>query len=611
MVNVREARAAQWVAAGWLGLAMVGCGGGGGSSGASMSVSPPSVGQQALTGGRSVTALLSVTPPAWNPPLTTSIDYGGGPSGWLSATPASGGFQLNFDDGQLAVGSYSATLTVSGDSRTQPVQVPVTLAVSNPVGLTHAPMIGATTSSGTTVWMRADGAATATVAWQAVGSSTPTTTTPQTLASTSDFTARFPIAGLAPATEYQYQVRITQVDGSETDSGVAYFRTPAATAAATTFVVLSDFMNNDTAAPTLVAATTPRPDFVAIIGDMDHRGPAIDHSTGDFYPAQDAPVVLENMRQMRRDMRDAKTAIGGEIFSALVDCPDAAHPQIPLYNVWDDHDYCANNADATCPFVTEALQAWGEFFVPAADNGFADAGSCGERGVWQRLPLGGSGELFMLDSRSQRDETGGTTMLGDCQKAWLLDGLQNSTATWKIILSPVTLNPGTKSWDGWGHFPSEHDSIVSFVQAHAITHVVVLSGDIHSGGAVDDGSHSGLPEISIPHANMPADWVDTYCHLQQGTLYSEPGTWTIGGLVDPHIGVKPHNCLGQDYPNLPTGPLPPVPYPLAGGNASGYVSVHLTAQGATFQVMDANGHLRSGYRADGSSAPLQLTLTAP
>lgn len=576
-----------------------------------MIVAPPGIAQLAVTGNHSVAASLSVTPPAWNPPLTTSIAYDGGHSGWLSAVAAPGGFRLDFDDSQLAAGSYAATLTIAGDAATQSAQVPVTLQVSQAVSFTHGPMIGAATSTGAAIWLRADGAASASVAWQAVGSATPTTTAPLALAATGDFTGTIALSTLAPGTEYQYHARIAQVDGSETDSDTFYFRTPAARPADVTFAVLSDFMNGDTSSPALLAATTPRPDFVVISGDMDHRGPAIDHATGDYYDSSDAAVVLENMRRMRRDMRDPATGIGGDMQAATMASPDAAHPQIPLYNVWDDHDFCANNADATCPFVAEALQAWSEYFVPAADNGLA-GGACGERGVWQRLEVGGGlGDVFMLDSRSRRDEPGATTMLGDCQKAWLLDGLLNSAATWKIIVSPVTLNPATKAWDGWGHFPAERDAIVSFVQTHAIANVVVLSGDIHSGGAIDDGSHSGLPEISIPHANMPADWVDTYCKINDGTLLSEPGTWTIGGLADPNIGVRPHHCLGQDYPNLPTGPLPPPPYPLPGANQAGYVKVQLTAHAATFQVMDDMGQIRPGMRADGSASPMQLTLSAP
>lgn len=75
----------------------------------------------------------------------------------------------------------------------------------------------------------------------------------------------------------------------------------------------------------------------------------------------------------------------------------------------------------------------------------------------------------MLDTRSQRDDISDTddaskSMLdGDNlptndQKTWLLDGLKNSTAKWKLVVSSVTANTSARpaSNDHWmGGFSNE------------------------------------------------------------------------------------------------------------------------------------------------------------
>ena len=196
-----------------------------------------------------------------------------------------------------------------------------------------------------------------------------------------------------------------------------------------------------------------------------------------------------------------------------------------------------------------------------------------------------------------------------CQKQWLLDSLATSTASWKFIISPVTFNPGTKPWDSWGAFANERAELLEFIASHGIRDVVVLSADIHSGGALDDGSHAGLPEASAPHANMPSTWVDTYCRLDPNdnrVLVSAAGTWTKGGLLEPNLQGTTVHCLGTDYAKKQVAQPGPPPYPLPGAANPGYLKVDVTGATATIRVMDSAGQLRRGYAADGS--PVDMTL---
>jgi alkaline phosphatase D len=129
--------------------------------------------------------------------------------------------------------------------------------------------------------------------------------------------------------------------------------------------------------------------------------------------------------------------------------------------------------------------------------------------AWRTVSLGSLADLFLLDTRSNRDEpVAGETMhdpsrgqLGAKQKKWLLDGLADSKASWKIIgnssimastwhdhlpeeikppltklkLIDPTGGPDVDQWDG---YPVEREQILQQIKESRPS-TVVLSGDIH------------------------------------------------------------------------------------------------------------------------------------
>ena len=148
------------------------------------------------------------------------------------------------------------------------------------------------------------------------------------------------------------------------------------------------------------------------------------------------------------------------------------------------------------------------------------------QGFWQRFRYA-QAEVFVLDLRSARDpdakpDSGTKTMLGATQKAWLLDGLRTSTATWKFIVSSSVWNPHSKQSDSWALYKHEQNEIVDFIRSNSITGVIFMSGDIHSGGAIDNGTNSYFPEISVPNTNTQS----STCTGGGGC-----GTWSEGYTV--------------------------------------------------------------------------------
>jgi alkaline phosphatase D len=145
--------------------------------------------------------------------------------------------------------------------------------------------------------------------------------------------------------------------------------------------------------------------------------------------------------------------------------------------------------------------------------------------VFRSIDLGGLAELFIIDTRSRRDEPVPETMLdpsagqlGAEQKAWLLDALSRSTTPWRLlgnssVMAPIwsegipadvedalitlklvnaeATGPDPDQWDG---YPYERAEILRALEG-APAGAVVLSGDVHIGLAselrVDDRTVAG------------------------------------------------------------------------------------------------------------------------
>ena len=162
----------------------------------------------------------------------------------------------------------------------------------------------------------------------------------------------------------------------------------------------------------------------------------------------------------------------------------------------------------------------------------------------------GNAEFFVLDTRSARgfqvvtvDTIGGSTshwayvhdsashILGNTQMAWLKNGLSQSTATWKFIVSSVPFNMGMRLvldslinrgnasvpyWnpnlacypllashaysatnhfaDMWAGFKADGDTLLNHVVSGNIPNVFIISGNSGTVG-LDDGANSGIPEL--------------------------------------------------------------------------------------------------------------------
>lgn len=185
----------------------------------------------------------------------------------------------------------------------------------------------------------------------------------------------------------------------------------------------------------------------------------------------------------------------------------------PWWHTWDDHEFAndyywqaaynahisptsplKNNPSDMRQLHADAVQAFYEY-TPTRNG----------QPLYRSVRWGQLADIFVLDCRTyrsphpcgetyrQRVYTAGCpqmtdpsqTMLGAEQLAWLLDGLQSSTARYKVLVSPVMVSdiwiPGPDTLrllklDGWSGYQYERQLILDAAPAGT----VALSGDLHA-----------------------------------------------------------------------------------------------------------------------------------
>lgn len=160
--------------------------------------------------------------------------------------------------------------------------------------------------------------------------------------------------------------------------------------------------------------------------------------------------------------------------------------QVPVYAIWDDHDFSTDDAWGGPEIDHPAWKrdVW-EVFKANWDNPFYGGGEANP-GVWFDIRIGDVHFIF-LDGRYYREDpkNENPSMLGPVQREWLEKTLAGSDATFKLLASPVPWAEGVKpgSRDTWDGYAGERQRIYDFLAQNKIDGVILLSGDRHRSDA--------------------------------------------------------------------------------------------------------------------------------
>lgn len=150
----------------------------------------------------------------------------------------------------------------------------------------------------------------------------------------------------------------------------------------------------------------------------------------------------------------------------------------PTLGTWDDHDFGANDSDATKVDRETIRQVFTEY---RALQSFGENGE-GIYTSFRRGPV----EVFLIDARyfsqagpSPVDPTK-PTLLGRQQWEWLKRSLAGSTAPFKILATGMVWHDKpNREKDDWQTYAHEREAVFDFLAEHTIRGVVLLGGDVH------------------------------------------------------------------------------------------------------------------------------------
>lgn len=330
-----------------------------------------------------------------------------------------------------------------------------------------------------TLWLRAEGDRRARIAYRPEDGTAESTAAEEVAPRPeSDSTGRLVLRRLRPGTRYRYEIEV----GEERVAGV--FRTaPAATDDQPVRFVWSGDLGGaghcrdaEDGYRIFRAMARQHADFFLFLGDTAY----VDQPCGGPSPAQAGTpeAVLGAFHAKHRYNR------ADRIMQRFL-------RTTPVYAIWDDHEVGNNFAGSSEPLMPIGRRAFQDYW--AIDGPPEEPGR-----LYRRVRWGRHVELFILDTRQYRspntDHDGpAKTMLGDAQRRWLLESVERSDATWKVIVTSVPLGMFTggafsDSWSNVGMlgfprpgvgFVHERNLILRTLRERRVTNLVFLSGDVH------------------------------------------------------------------------------------------------------------------------------------
>jgi alkaline phosphatase D len=194
-----------------------------------------------------------------------------------------------------------------------------------------------------------------------------------------------------------------------------------------------------------------------------------------------------------------------------------AHAAFPWLMTWDDHEFWNNYADLDLdpdqPLDTVAerraaayLAYWEHSPLPRSRKPVGKDMPMYRRAAWGDLV-----SFHVLDTRQHRSDQvtctaaqrlpngycpgaldPGRAILGEPQRAWLLDGLERSTARWNVLANQVqfapldtSADPAARAFspDGWDGYVADRQRLLDNMAAHPERNHVVITGDAHAHSA--------------------------------------------------------------------------------------------------------------------------------
>jgi len=370
--------------------------------------------------------------------------------------------------------------------------------------VTHGVIAGDVTSNSAVIWSRADHASTMHVLVRGSGRDSHGATFRSTAVTAEhDFTGKVMITGLQPDHDYSYIVWFsgspeTPISRAAAATGRFHTAPRANDREAVTFAFSGDVAGQNVCRdavdgfPLFNTINALSPDFLIGLGDMIYADTGC-AATGLYGNAQvpgpgPSTTLAEFWAHWKYNREDPAS--------------QRLLTRLPYYALWDDHevtnDFGPLHDTRTTPpnpptphLMPLGLQAMLDY------NPILPARNTPDR-LYRKFRWGKNLEFFMLDNRQYRDANfeeddpaAPKTMLGREQVVWLKRGLEQSDATWKVVVSgvPMSIPTGpvgpTGNRDGWANYDTnkgfelELTDILRHMQQNGVENVLWITTDVH------------------------------------------------------------------------------------------------------------------------------------
>tara|TARA_R110002096_G_scaffold23743_2_gene75443 strand:+ start:2023 stop:3300 length:1278 start_codon:yes stop_codon:yes gene_type:complete len=318
-------------------------------------------------------------------------------------------------------------------------------------GLQQGPLIGHVDSHSVHVWARASAAGQYVLKAQDITNAKSTFEATAQAKSGNDLCMVFALAGMGAGRDYRY--RIETVQGEQVCGGDAFVLRTARdkNADGNTRIMFGSCCYEDAGTgDTWKRVAIEKPDTVVLLGDTPY---------------------INNTQIQQQRLRYAE-------FAAFAPMADLLRTT-SWYGTWDDHDFGDNDTDGRMRGKANSRQAFLEYH---ANPSYGD----GQNGIYTKFRRGPI-EVFVLDTRTFAATEPSpflrhhASLLGSKQWKWLLQGLEESTATVKVLACGMIWNEATRpnKQDHWGSYPHERSALFKEIGRNQITGVVLVGGDIH------------------------------------------------------------------------------------------------------------------------------------
>ncbi|MDI2129907.1 alkaline phosphatase D family protein [Yinghuangia seranimata] len=237
------------------------------------------------------------------------------------------------------------------------------------------------------------------------------------------------------------------------------------------------------------------PDFFLCSGDTVY-------SDGPLAPSVTLPdgrVWHNVVTPEKSKVAESLTEYRGQFAYNLLDANyRALMAEVAQINQWDDHEVRNNWYPGQILDDARYTEKRIDVLAARAKQAFREWTPIGDDRVYRKLSFGRHLDVFVLDMRTYKDpnDTDRYTdpargMLGDRQRRWLIEGLSNSRATWKVIANDLPLGlvvpDGPTNLEGVAQGDPgaplgrelEFAEVLRTAQRRGVKGIVFLTADVH------------------------------------------------------------------------------------------------------------------------------------